>query len=414
MRRTAEKVFSIIEVAEQDGKWGYSDINFSEEQTSDLPESGARSMWRQVSPVAIAGSGLAAAGSDEDDRRVFYQDRDRSPVGTAYDPSLPDGRWVGYRVFTADIGAPSADVGSALAVTGQIGDLRVYYFSDGRLDGGRRLVRLEEQSQEWTYAVCDDAPEGSSISPLAAVTTGQGEFVYYLDGRSHVVEASYRGVEGWAVCDVTSAVEGCPTPSSLSRLTAAGCGTDTRFVYFLDENDRPVQLEHTIVDGTKKNPEGSVEWLARSLSVYGAPAAAAGSRPAVVLTAEDHPQLYYLDADHMVVAVGFNGRGWDVNHVGVDADGGAGAPRAAAGASLAAVACADRSASQVYYLGAAYPGAGPGEGDNNLIELRGAGDDWTSRSLGAELDLPDVATGVPSPITAICTSGPRVYYTSEQ
>ncbi|MFI9159561.1 hypothetical protein [Kitasatospora aureofaciens] len=410
----AEKVFSIIEVAEQDGKWGYSDINFSAGRTPDPPESGGGPVWRQVSPVAIPGSGLAAVGSDEDDRRVYYQDLNRSLVGAAYEPSLPDGRWVGYRAFTAEMGAPSADVGSALAVTGRLGGLRVYYFDDGRLDGGRRLVRLEEQSREWTFAVCADAPRGSLISPLAAVTTGQGEYVYYIDGRGHILEASWPGVAGWSVTDVTSGVEGCPTPSPLSRLTAAGCGTDSRLVYFLDENNRPVQLEHVIIAGTKKKPEGRVMWQVRNLSAFGAPAAAAGSRLVVVLTAEDHPQLYYLDTDRMVVEAEFNGHGWEVNRAGVAADDGAGAPPAAAGSSLAAVASADRRATRVYYLGAADQSSEPPGSDNNLIELQGAGEKWTSRRLGAELDLPDVATAVPSPIAAIYTSGPRVYYVSEE
>ncbi|WP_328941787.1 hypothetical protein OG259_09095 [Streptomyces sp. NBC_00250] len=409
----AEKVFSIIEVAEQDGKWGYSDINFSEEETPDSPESDGGPVWRQVSPVAIAGSGLAALGSTEDDRRVFYQDLNRSLVGASYKPSLPDGRWDGYRVFTTEIGAPTADAGSALAVTGHVGGLGVYYFDDGRLDGGRRLVRLEERSREWTYDVSDDTPRGSSISPLSAVTTEQGEYVYYLDGLGHIVEASWLGTEGWSVDDLTSGIEACPTPAPLSRLTAGVCGTGSRCVYFLDESDRPVQLERTVIGGTKKRPESRVVWQVRSLSVYGAPAAAAGSRLAVLLTAEGHPQLYYLDTDRMVVGVGFNGRGWDVDRVGVNADDGAGTPPATAGSSLAAVARADRPGAQVYYLGTAdYPG----EGDNHLIELQGSGSGytWTSRSLGAELDLPAVATGVPSPITAICTSGPRVYYTSEE
>ncbi|MFJ2093730.1 hypothetical protein ACIOEW_31290 [Streptomyces sp. NPDC087901] len=410
----AEKVFSIIEVAEQDGKWGYSDINFAERRTSDPPDSVGGPVWRQVSPVAVAGSGLAAVGSVEDDRRVFYQDRGRSVVETVYEPSLPDGGWTGYRVFTTDIGAPSADVGSAVAVTGEIKGLRVYYLDDGRFDGGRRLVRLEERSGEWTYTVCADAPRGSPISPLAAVTTGQGEYVYYLDVRGHIIEASWLGAEGWPFGDLTSGIAGCPTPSPLSLLTAVGRGADSRLVYFLDENDRPVQLERTIIPGTKKDPEGSVVWRVQSLSAYGAPAAAAGSRPAVLLTAEGHPRLYYLDADRMVVEVGFNGHGWDVSHAGMDADEGAGAPAAADGSSLAAVAPADRAAAQVYYLGVADAGDGPRDGDSNLIELQGSGADWTSRSLGAELDLPDVATGVPSPISAIYTTGPRVYYTSEE
>ncbi|MFF5712294.1 hypothetical protein [Streptomyces sp. 62] len=410
----AEKVFSIIEVAEQDGKWGYSDINFSERRTPDPPDSDEGPAWRQVSPVPVAGSGLAAAGSAEDDRRVYYQDLDRSVVGTAYEHSLPDGRWAGYRVFTTWIGAPSADAGSALAVTGEIGDLRVHYLDDGRLDGGRRLVRLEERSREWTYTVCADAPRASPISPLAAVTTGQGEYSYYLDGRGHVVEVSWLGAEGWSSADLTAGVEGCPTPSPLSPLTAVGRGADSRLVYFLDGNDRPVQLEHEVVEGTKKNPEGGVVWRVRSLSAYGAPAATAGSRPAVLLTAEGHPRLYYLDADRMVVEVGFNGRGWDVDHAGVNTDDGAGAPAAAEGSSPAAVAGPDSGAVQVYYLGAADAGAGPRKGDDHLIELRGSGGVWSARRLGAELDLPDVATGVPSPITAIYTSGPRVYYTSEE
>ncbi|MFC5804979.1 hypothetical protein [Streptomyces formicae] len=412
----AEKVYSIIEVARQNGKWGYSDINFSAGRTPDSPEADGGPvgpMWRQVSPAAIASSGLAAAGSVEDLRRVYYQEPARSLVGMAYEPP-PDGRWVGYRVFTTEIGAPSAEVGSALAVTGQIGGLRVYYLADGQVEGGRRLVRLEERSEGWTCAMCADSPRASLISPLAAITTEQGEYAYYVDARSHVIEASWLGVEGWSVKDVTSDVDGCPVPSSLSRLTAAGYGSDFRFVYFLDENNSPVQLEHTVVVGTKKKPEGSVAWQVRSLSVYGAPAAAAGSRLAVVLTADGHPQLYYLDADRMVVEVGFNGRGWDVDHVGVDADEGAGAPSAADGSSLAAVAGADRSATQVYYLGAADRGAEPPDSDNNLMELRRHGDKWTSRCLGAELDLPDVATAVPSPITALYTSGPRVYYVSEE
>lgn len=408
----AEKVYSIIEVAQQDGKWGYSDINFSEGRSAHSPESAAGPGWRQISPVAIAGSGLAAAGSGEDQRRVYYQEQDRSLVGAAYDPSSSDGHWAGYRVFTRETGAPTADVGSAVAVTGRIGGLRVYYLDDGRGEDGRRPVRLAERGREWTYSVCADAPRGSPISPLAAVTTEQGEYAYYLDARGHLFEASWLGEEGWSVCDVTSGIEGCPTPSSLSRLTAVGCGTDSRLVYFLDENNRPVQLEHSVIAGTKKRPEGGVEWRLRRLSDYGAPAAAAGSQPAVVLTADGHPQLYYLDVDRMVVEVEFNGRGWEVNRAGADADDGAGAPAAAGASSLAAVPGGDRSAAQLFYLGAADLGDGPG--DNHLIELRGAGDRWTSRNLGAELDLPDVATGVPSPFAAIRTSGPRVYYTSEE
>ncbi|MFF2040623.1 hypothetical protein ACFVVX_09365 [Kitasatospora sp. NPDC058170] len=410
----AEKVYSIIEVAEQDGRWGYTDINFSEGRTSDPPGSGAGSVWRQISPLPIAGSGLAAAGSAEDRRRVYYQESDRSVVGAVYDPSSPDGPWSGYRVLTRETGAPSAAVGSALAVTRGSGGLRVLYLDDGRLDGGRRLVRLEEREREWTYAVCTDAPRGSPISPLAAVTTGLGEYTYYLDERGHVVEVSWPGAEGWSVCDVTSGVEDCPAPAPLSRLTAAGYGTDFRLVYFLDEGNHPVQLEHRVIEGTKKNPGGSALWQALNLSAYGAPAAAVGSGPAVVLTVGDHPQLYYPDADRMVVGVEFNGRGWDVRHAGVDADGGEGAPPVAVGGPLAAVAETDGSAARVYYLGAADPGADPQEGDHRLIELRGAGDKWTSRDLGAELELPDIATGVPSPFAAICTSGPRVYYTSEE
>lgn len=419
----AEKVYSIIEVAQQDGKWGYSDINFSAEGpvSADPGADGPRANgtradgtgpgWRQISPVAIAGSGLAAAGSAEDQRRVYYQERDRSLVGVAYDPSSPDGRWAGYRVFTRETGAPTADVGSAVAVTGRLGGLRVYYL-DGGDEDGRRPVRLAERGREWTYSVCPDAPQGSLISPLAAVTTDAGEYAYYLDAWGHLVEAAWRGEEGWSVCDVTAGVEGCPTPSPLSRLTAVGCGGDSRLVYFLDGSDRPVQLEHTVIEGTKKSPEGGVEWQLCELAAYGAPAAAAGTLPAVVLTGDDRPRLYYLDADRMVVEVGFNGRGWRVDRAGADADEGAGAPVAAGGSSLAAVPGADGSAAQVFYLGAADPDGGPGEGDHDLIELRGAGAGWTSRNLGVELNLPDVATDVPSPFAAIRTSGPRVYYTS--
>lgn len=410
----AEKIYSIIEVAQQDGRWVYSDINFSAAPTPGSAESGAGPTWRQVSPMAIAGSGLVAAGSDEDQRRVYYQEQDRSLVGAAYDPSSPDGRWDGYRVFTRETGAPTADVGSAVAVAGRIGDLRVYYLDDGRGEDGRRPVRLAEGGREWTYSVCADAPRGSPISPLSAVITDQGEYAYYLDAGAHLVEVSWLGEEGWSIGDVTSAVEGCPTPSPLSRLTAVGYGTDSRLVYFLDEDNRPVQLEHTVIPGTKKQPEGGTEWQLRSLSAYGAPPAAAGSQPAVVLTADGHPQLYYLDADRMVVEVEFNGRGWQVNRAGADADHGAGAPAAAGGSSLAAVPGAHPSAAQVFYLGAAGPGDGPGGGDRNLIELRGSADGWASHDLGTELGLPDVATDVPSPFAAIRTSGPRVYYTSEE
>ncbi|MBB4927979.1 hypothetical protein [Kitasatospora kifunensis] len=418
-----EKVYSIIEVSEQDGKWEYSDINFSAAPmvdspgstagsgapTTGSPGSGAGPVWRETSPMAVAGSGLAAAGSQEDDRRVFYQDLSGSVVETVYEPSLPDGRWVGYHVFTTEISAPSAGVGSALAVAGRLGDLRVYYF-----DGGRRLVRLEERGQKWTYAVCADAPRGLPISPLTALVTERGEYAYYLDGAGHLVEVSWLGVEGWSVSEVTAGVEGCPVPSTLSRLTAAGYGTGMRLVHFLDERNHPIQLEHAVIAGTKKDPEGGALWQARDLAGYGAPAVAAGSQPAVELTADGHPRLHYLDADRMVVEVGFNGRGWEVNHVGADADDGAGAPAAAAGSSLATVAQADRAATRVYYLGAADCSDDPRLGDNQLIELRGAGDKWTSRDLGAELGLPDVATGVPSPFAAICTIGPRVYYTSEE
>ncbi|MFG3054501.1 hypothetical protein ACGFZP_26565 [Kitasatospora sp. NPDC048239] len=429
----AEKVYSIIEVAQQDGRWGYSDINFAEGRTAGSG-SGAGPVWRQISPLPLAGSGLAAAGSAEDQRRVYYQESDRSVVGAVYDPSSPDGHWAGYRVFTTEIGAPSAAVGSALAVTGRIGGLRVYYLDGGplgdellgdgrldgsRLDGGRHPVRLEERDGEWTFSVCTVAPPASLISPLAAVTTEQGEYAYYLDGQGHLVEVSWLGAEGWSVCDLTSAVEGCPAPSPLSRLAVAGRGSGVRLVYFLDGGNRPVQLEHTVIEGTKKRPEGGVLWQVCELSAYGAPAAAAGSQPAVVLGVDGHPRLYYLDAGRMVVGVEYNGRGWDVRHAGVDADSGAGAPPAAAGGSLAAVAGPDGSDVRVYYLGAADAGAGPEdagapEGDHDLIELSGSGDKWTSLDLGAELDLPDVATGVPSPFAASCTSGPRVYYTSEE
>ncbi|MFJ7960281.1 hypothetical protein ACIQ62_28730 [Streptomyces sp. NPDC096319] len=407
MRRMAEKVFSIIEVAEQDGTWGYSDINFSEERTPGSPAPVEGPLWRQVSPVAIAGTGLAAVGSVGDDRRVYYQDLDRSVVGTAYRSSPPTGRWTGYEVFTSAVGAPSADGGSALAVTGEIGDLRVYY-----LDDGRRPVRLREGDQEWTYDVCADAPPGSPISPLAAVTAGQVEYVYYLDVRGHVVEASWHGAEGWSFDDLTSGTEGCPMPSPLGRLTAVRRGSASRTVYFLDETDRPVQLEHVVVAGTKKDSEGRTVWRVQRLSAYGAPAAVAGSRPVVVPTADGHPRLYYPDADRLVVEVGFNGLGWDVHHAGAEADRGAGAPAAAEGTSLAAVAGGDHRGVQVYYLGAADAGNGPDGGDGNLIELEGSGAEWTARHLGAELGLPEVATGVPSPITAIYTSGPRVYYTT--
>ncbi|MFI9332989.1 hypothetical protein ACIGZJ_36320 [Kitasatospora sp. NPDC052868] len=82
-------------------------------------------------------AGVAAAGSVEDQRRVYYQESDRSVVGAVYDPSSPDGHWAGYRVFTTETGAPSAAVGSALAVTGRIGGLRVYYLDGGQLDDGR-------------------------------------------------------------------------------------------------------------------------------------------------------------------------------------------------------------------------------------------------------------------------------------
>jgi hypothetical protein len=73
----------------------------------------------------------------------------------------------------------------------------------------------------------------------------------------------------------------------------------------------------------------------------------------------------------------------------------------------------------VYYLGTAYPDDGSSDdgssdGDDSLIELSGAGEKWASHDLGGELDLPDVATAVPSPIAAIHTSGPRVYYVSEE
>ncbi|MER7844217.1 hypothetical protein ABTZ03_09755 [Kitasatospora sp. NPDC096077] len=443
----AEKVYSIIEVAREDGKWVYSDINFSAERAPGPPEAGdgaAKSVWHRVSPLPIAGSGLTAVGSAvgsaagpaSDDRRVYYQDPDRGVVEAVHEASSPDGRWAGYRVLSTETGAPAADVGSALAVVGQLGGLRVCYF-----DGGRRLVRLAERGAEpdaerngegtgaeWTYAVCVDAPRASPISPLAAVVTEWGEYAYYLDVRGRLVEASWLGAEGWSVSEPTSGVEGCPTPSPLTGLTATGYGTDARLVYFLDERNRPVQLEHTVVEGAKKNPEGGARWQVCDLSAYGAPAAAAGSRPAVLLTSDGHPRLHYLDADRMAVEVGFNGRGWEVDHAGAEADDGAGAPAAAAGSPLAAVAEADRSASRVYYLGAAETGAAgvpdapsdvlsvgdPSVGDRNLIELRGAGGTWTSRNLGAELDLPDVATGVPSPFAAIRTDGPRLYYTSEE
>ncbi|MFE7189375.1 hypothetical protein [Kitasatospora sp. NPDC057541] len=414
MRRQAEKVYSIIEVAQQDGTWGYSDINFSERRPAGSPGSGTGPEWRQVSPLPLAGSGLAAAGSEDDRRRVHYQEQDRGVVGTAYEPSSPDGRWTGYRVLTRETGAPAAHAGGAVAVTGRIGELRVYYLDGGQGEEGLRPVRLAERGAEWTYAACDEAPRGSPISPLAAVTTERGEYAYYMDTPGRLVEVSWLGEEGWSVHDVTSGVEGCPAPSALSRLAAVGHGTDSRLVFFLDEDNRPVQLEHTVVAGTKKRPEGGEEWRVRRLSAYGAPVAAAGGQQAVVLCADGHPRLYYLDVDRMVVEVGFNGRGWEVNHAGAEADRGTGAPAAAAASSLAAVPEADGRAVQVFYLGAVDPGDGAGAGDHHLIELRGSGARWSSRDLGAELDLPDVATGVPSPLAAIRTTGPRVYYTSEE
>ncbi|MFF2662808.1 hypothetical protein ACFVUH_36320 [Kitasatospora sp. NPDC058032] len=414
MRRQAERVYSIIEVARQGGRWGYSDINFSARRPDGPPEPGAGPGWRQVSPVPVAGSGLAAAGAADDRRRVYYQEQDRSLVGTAYEPSSPDGRWTGYRVLTRETGAPVAGAGAAVAVTGRIGALRVYYLDSGPGEEGRHPVRLAERGEEWTYSTCAGAPHGSPISPLAAVTTERGEFAYYLDAPGRLIEASWLGEAGWSVRDLTSGVDGCPAASPLSRLTAVGCGTDSRLVYFLDEDNRPVQLAHTVVPATKKRPEGDAEWRVLRLSAYGAPAAAAGSPPAVVLSPDGHPRLYYLDADRTVVEVGFNGRGWEVHRAGTEADDGAGAPAAAGGSSLAAVPDGDGSAVQVFYLGAAGPDGGPDGCDHHLIELRGSGRGWRSRDLGAELDLPTVATGVPSPFAAIRTSGPRVYYTSEE
>ncbi|WP_159392952.1 hypothetical protein [Streptomyces cyaneogriseus] len=413
----AKKVYSIIEVARQGGEWEYSDLNFVAESTRD--GGSVRQGWRQVRPAAIPGSGLAVAGSAEDDRRVYYQDVDRSLVQLSYAPSSSDGHWGPYRAFTPEIGAPSAAVGSALAVTGRIDGQRVHYF-----DGDRHPVRLEERPGGWTYTVCADGPPGSLISPLAAGVTEQGEYVYYLDDRGHIIEASWHGSQGWSVADLSAGIEGCPVPSPLTRLAATGYGSDGRLVYYLDERNRPVQLEHTVIAGTKKNPEGSVLWQVCDLSVFGAPAAAVGGPPALLLNAADRPRLCFLDADRMVVEVEFNGCGWDIRRAGADADLGAGAPRAAAGSALAAVAGADGSESHVYYLGTAFAGGeAPGHrssgdglpgGDDSLIELGGAGDKWAARDLGAELDLPDVATAVPSPIAAVHTSGPRVYYVSEE
>lgn len=395
MRIAGETNPSIVEVAESNGRWTYTDLNFA---TQEGPSSPDRTPWRQVAPLPSARSGLAAVAGDGDGRHVYYQDLTGS-VTALTPPAAALTDQAESRVFTADVDAPVAAGVSALATTAGRG-LQVYY-----LDREHRPVALAESAAgAWEYLPCTQGPPASAVGRLAATSSGRDRQIYYLDTQGHLIEAAWvnNGGELWSVTDLTAELP-APVPAVVSPLTAVHGGADLRRVYYLDAESRLVELAYSIRPPDKRNPEGSAGWEVTNLSAWaGAPTAAAAGPMAAALVGGSRPHVYYRAGGGGLIDMAWRGAGWEPSSPTESANRGAGAPVAAATSALAVTLPESTESSHLFYV----------DPRQRLIHLYRSGREWWSADLSTEAGLPEVARS--SPLAAICSSGPRVYYLSEE
>ncbi|UWE12767.1 hypothetical protein [Actinacidiphila bryophytorum] len=388
-----EKIVTVVEVALVDGKWKYTDLNFDlavvPEPAEDPPEpAGPPGPPRKIAPFASPRNGLAAVRLRKDAERVYYVD----VFGGVIEMVVEREKQVEYRNLTVELGASVVGGVSPLAVT-EPGGLVVHY-----VDTNNYLCRLRHQGG-WTWHWYDEAPPVSPAGGLAAmVTTDLSKvFVYYLDERSHLIEVVWPREQRAVVTDLSSAVGGVPALSPITPLSAVGFDVDSRRIYFLDVNSKPIELAYTADNSGRR-------WSCTNMSMTsGAPAAHEGSPLAVGLTKDAKSRVYYHDvAENTVEAHSSAGGRWAPTVPGRLANDGQGAPAAADTSALAAVLSDDSVRNYVFYQ----------DGADHLIVLEWTGGAWVSRDLSAELRLPSAAHA--SPLSAVFDSGPRAYYLSSE
>ncbi len=393
-----EKIVTVIEVTLHDGKWVYRDLNFS------LPEAGSSaedSMGppggpgppKPVAPFASPRNGLASVSLGKDSQRIYYADTYGSIIELAV-----DGQDVRWRNFTTDIGAPVTGIRSPLAATVP-GGVTVHYF-----DASNRLVRLwHKNKQTWTLRNYNKPPAASAASPLSTMVTANARrvFIYYLNTHGNVMEVAWTHNQEPSVTNLSTLVNLFPI-CPVTPLAAVGFGSDFRRIYYLDVNNNPCQLSHNVDAPTNQYPTGRTWWSQENLrQSSGAEFAADYSPMAVALTRTSQPRVYYRDWKGNVATLAWLGNGWSFSTPGELANGGDGAPTAAATSAMAAVLAADDIRQYLFYL----------DGSDHLILLHWT-NAWRSSDLSGELHLPPAAHA--SPISAVFDGKPYAYYLSSE
>ncbi|MEV0531963.1 hypothetical protein [Kitasatospora sp. NPDC050463] len=377
---TRTKRLSVIEVTrDREGVWAYADLNRVLGETPGLE--------RPV-PYAAADSGLAALGSGPDGQRLYYVDTFGSVVELVH-----DGRWLDVRRLTTDFGAPAAGSGRLAATSA--GHPAVHY-----LDAHGRIVRLQwdgDDSGRWSFRIAQDAPAGSSATPISALSTDADQYAYYLSGR-HVIEVRWDTELNQTFRDLTSRTRGADEPNtapySLSSLATEELGSGARRVYYPSLTGHLIEIA---LDG-----RGDMRGDAFDLTVTsGAPRTATPTPMAAFAVENTRPEntlsrVFYLDEFHGLSTMGREGNGWApkvLEHV----------PPAARNTSVAGASDPYSALEYVPFVDAF----------GHLLTLIRTGNSWDWVDLSGELDLPRPARQ--SPLAAVVTDdGAHVYYLTDE